>query len=274
MHNISSDTLHTDIWKIFDDYASQDICLSDLELPPHYDHLKLPVKPIEVNIAFFIRQLSQVHEDKMSYDLSLSMWIGWQDERLIGQTETAGCNPFVYKSRQQPELWIPGNSEEHIFYEFALTITCASELTFVASKDLHHLQKLLENEAGFVIYESGHVVAYISAEIHSNCKEMDFSAYPRDKHKCEFLIYSPIFVKVGATLPLKHQIFYKLYSFKDTFSLHTTLYNNWTIQSALPYEVFFSNLPENHTYGCVQKTKSVVDNHNFVCVIRDHTFVC
>ena len=108
-HFISSDTLCTDVWKIIDDYSSKDVCFSDLELPPSYDHLKLPKRPIEINIAFFIRQLSQVHEEKMSYDLSLSMWIGWQDDRLLGQTETAGCNPFVYRSKQ-PKLWIPGNT--------------------------------------------------------------------------------------------------------------------------------------------------------------------
>ena len=108
-HFISSDTLCTDVWKIIDDYSSKDVCFSDLELPPSYDHLKLPKRPIEINIAFFIRQLSQVHEEKMSYDLSLSMWIGWQDDRLLGQTETAGCNPFVYRSKQ-PQLWIPGNT--------------------------------------------------------------------------------------------------------------------------------------------------------------------
>ena len=107
MSHVSNDTLSTDIWKIFDDFASQDICFSDMELPPTYDRLKLPRKPIEIHIAYHIGQVSQVHEDKMMYDLSLSLWIAWQDERLIGQTEKAGCNPFVYRSKQ-PKLWIPG----------------------------------------------------------------------------------------------------------------------------------------------------------------------
>ena len=111
MGHVSNDTLSTDIWKIFDDFASQDICFSDMELPPGYDRLKLPSKPIEIHIAYHIGQVSQVHEDKMMYDLSLSLWIAWQDERLIGQTEKAGCNPFVYRSKQ-PKLWIPGKEED------------------------------------------------------------------------------------------------------------------------------------------------------------------
>ena len=113
MSHVSNDTLSIDIWKIFDDYTSQEICFSDMELPPSYDRLKLPRKPIEIHIAYHIGQVSQVHEDKMMYDLSLSLWIAWQDERLIGQTEKAGCNPFVYRSKQ-PKLWIPGNAERKI----------------------------------------------------------------------------------------------------------------------------------------------------------------
>ena len=73
----------------------------------------------------------------------------------------------------------------------------------MTSKDIHHLQKLLENETGYIVYKSGQVIAYLSAEINSICAEtdfsgagMDFSAYPRDKHKCAFFIYSPIYVKV------------------------------------------------------------------------------
>ena len=89
---------------------------------------------------------------------------------------------------------------------------CASELTFEASKDLHLLQKVLENDAGYVINESGQVVAYLTAEIHSNCYEMEFSAYPRDKHKCQFVIYSPIYVKVRADVQhkRKYSTFYTL----------------------------------------------------------------
>ena len=48
------------------------------------------------------------------------------------------------------------------------------------------------------------MIAYLSAEVHSTCPEMDlsgvgmdFSAYPRDKHKCAFFIYSPIYVEVA-----------------------------------------------------------------------------
>ena len=73
----------------------------------------------------------------------------------------------------------------------------------MVSKDIQHLQKLLENEAAYIVYESGQVIAYLSAEVPCICAEvdfsgagMDFSAYPRDKHKCAFFIYSPIYVKV------------------------------------------------------------------------------
>ena len=82
-------------------------------------------------------------------------------------------------------------------YLFAIIIICASDLAFVVSKDIHHLRKLLENEASYMIYESGQVVAYFSADIQSQCWTMDFSAYPRDTHICEFLIYSPTYLKVG-----------------------------------------------------------------------------
>ena len=101
----------TELWKIFDNYASQDVCFSNLELSSNYDHLKLPKKPMEIDIAFFILQLHEVHEDKKSYDLNINLWIGWQDERLRGQTEMAGCNPLVYRNKQ-PQLWIPGNLKE------------------------------------------------------------------------------------------------------------------------------------------------------------------
>ena len=90
---------------------------------------------------------------------------------------------------------------------------CVSELSFMASKDLQLLQKVLEKDAGYIINESGQVVAYLTAEIHSNCFEMEFSAYPRDKHKCEFFIYSPIYVKVRANVQHKRK-----YSTDYTFS--------------------------------------------------------
>ena len=102
----------TDIIGEFIDYhgndsLSEDICFSDLELPSDYDRFKLPIKPIDVNVGFLVRQISQVHEDKLGYDMKLGIWIEWQDKELARQTERAGCNPFVYKGIK-PKFWLPG----------------------------------------------------------------------------------------------------------------------------------------------------------------------
>ena len=96
-----------------------------------------------------------------------------------------------------------------------------------------------------MIYESGQVVAFFSADIQSQCWTMDFSAYPRDTHKCEFLIYSPIYHKVGKIFQLQNELSTG-FIFKDVMTLRTTLYKDWLIQSALPFKVAYSSLPEIH----------------------------
>ena len=91
-----------------------DICHSKIYLSQDYDRFKVPEDPMNIRMVFFIRQVSQVHEERMSYDLILNMWIMWQDKRLIGQTERAGCNPMVYNGKR-PKIWLPGKLFHKIF---------------------------------------------------------------------------------------------------------------------------------------------------------------
>ena len=74
-----------------------------------------------------------------------------------------------------------------------------------ASKDHRHFRTLLEKEAGFFIDAMGQVLAFVSTKIESTCEEMDFSTYPRDKHKCEFVIHSLTHKRVSKILGLKTQ---------------------------------------------------------------------
>ena len=88
------------------DKASGKQCHSSLDLPQDYNLHRPPSNPIDINVEFEIRQVRQVHEETMSYDLHLQLMLTWTDERLIGQTEKAGCNPvFVHEGKK---LWVPG----------------------------------------------------------------------------------------------------------------------------------------------------------------------
>ena len=69
---------------------------------------------------------------------------------------------------------------------------------FVPILDLHidslgninFLINLLHNDAGFMIDNTGIISAYMSVIVDNICKDMNFGAYPKDKHKCEFYISS------------------------------------------------------------------------------------
>ena len=89
------------------DKASGKQCHSGLDLPLDYNLRKPPSDPIGITVGFEIRQVRQVHEETMSYDLHLQLMLTWTDKRLIGQTEKAGCNPVFVDEGEK--LWVPGN---------------------------------------------------------------------------------------------------------------------------------------------------------------------
>ena len=92
------------------DLATGKQCHSSLSLPPGYDHFKPPGSPMDIIVQYEIRQVRQVHEETMSYDLHLQMMLTWTDRRLIGLTERVGCNPvFVSEGNK---LWVPGRVSE------------------------------------------------------------------------------------------------------------------------------------------------------------------
>ena len=59
-------------------------------------------------------------------------------------------------------------------------------------------KKLIEllRGADYVIEENGWVAAWGAASFELNCKSMEFSNYPYDKHKCEFFIRSDFYTDV------------------------------------------------------------------------------
>ena len=94
-------------------------CRAKLDLSAEYDHLKSPKNvaegPLDVKVEFDIRQVREVDESKKSYTINLHIYMNWTDERLIGQTEKAKCNPVFPET---PSFWIPGDD---IFFK---TLMC------------------------------------------------------------------------------------------------------------------------------------------------------
>ena len=61
---------------------------------------------MDITVQYEIRQVQQVHEKKMSYDLHMLLFVTWTDKRLIGLTDKTGCSPlFVHEG---DKLWVPG----------------------------------------------------------------------------------------------------------------------------------------------------------------------
>ena len=56
--------------------------------------------------------------------------------------------------------------------------------------NINFLINLLHNDANFMIDNTGRIAAYMSLIVDNICKDMNFGAYPKDKHKCEFYISS------------------------------------------------------------------------------------
>ena len=72
-----------------------------------------------------------------------------------------------------------------------------TDLALESSKNREKLKDLLRGEADYIIDKNGWVLARAAASYDLNCKSMDFSNYPYDKHKCEFLIRSDFYPQVG-----------------------------------------------------------------------------
>ena len=137
--------------------------------------------------------------------------MNWTDERLIGQTEEAKCNPVFPATAT---IWIPGDdiffNTIIMFYGLgnynrcsnSLMLTSVADLTLLSSQSTNKLTDLLSRESHYLIDENGTVYMWGAASFDLNCKSMDFSDYPYDKHKCEFLIHSNIYSEVKPTIEL------------------------------------------------------------------------
>ena len=75
-----------------------------------------------------------------------------------------------------------------------------TDLNIESSNNYKKLRELLRGGADYVIDENGLVAAWGAASCQLNCKSMDFSNYPYDKHKCEFLIRSDFYPQVVRNL--------------------------------------------------------------------------
>ena len=70
------------------------------------------------------------------------------------------------------------------------------DLVVESSQSYRKLRELLISGADYVIDENGWVAAWGAVSFQLNCKSMDFSNYPYDKHKCEFFIRPDLYTKV------------------------------------------------------------------------------
>ena len=176
-------------------------CVAKLELPPDYDRLKFPRNrsngPLDMYLEMDIRQVREVDESKKSYTLDVVFYIRWRDERLIGQTEKINCNP-IFPQHEMPEFWIPG--EAFFLYKksksFSSYLESLVDLKVESSQSYGKLTELLRGKANYIVDEKGWVMAWGATSCQLNCKSMDFSDYPYDKHKCEFLIRSEFYHQV------------------------------------------------------------------------------
>ena len=65
-----------------------------------------------------------------------------------------------------------------------------SDVHMESMGNINFFSNMLRNDAGFLIDETGQIMAYMSLSVNNYCKHMSFAAYPQDKHKCEFFISS------------------------------------------------------------------------------------
>ena len=72
----------------------------------------------------------------------------------------------------------------------------APDLAIESSQSYKKLGELLRQRADYVIDENGWIYAWGGASFDLNCKSMEFSNYPYDKHKCQFLIRSEYYPQV------------------------------------------------------------------------------
>ena len=144
---------------------------------------------MDITVQYEIRQVQQVHEKKMSYDLHMLLFLTWTDERLIGLTDNTGCNPlFVNEGKK---LWVPGElRKSQQYFGRKSYFVSISDVQIDSLGNINFLINLLHNEANFMIDNTGRIAAYMSLIVDNICKDMNFGAYPKDKHKCEFYISS------------------------------------------------------------------------------------
>ena len=81
-----------------------------------------------------------------------------------------------------------------------LTSLSVSDLNVESSTSYKKLRELLRGGADYLIDENGWVAAWGAASFQLNCKSMDFSNYPYDKHKCDFFIRSDFYPQVMRNL--------------------------------------------------------------------------
>ena len=174
-------------------------CRAKLNLSAEYDPLKSPKNvgegPLDVHVEFDIRQVREVDESKKSYTVDLHIYMYWVDERLIGQTEKTKCDPVFPAT---VTFWIPGTKLKFNFQtSSSMMLTSVSDLALQSSRNPNKLRDMLSRESHYLIDGNGTVAMWGAASFDLNCKSMDFSYYPYDKHKCEFLIHSDMYTEVN-----------------------------------------------------------------------------
>ena len=78
-----------------------------------------------------------------------------------------------------------------------MMLRSVSDLALQSSKSPNILRDMLTKESHYLIDENGTVAMWGADSFDLNCKSMDFSYYPYDKHKCEFLIHSDMYTEVN-----------------------------------------------------------------------------
>ena len=135
----------------------------------------------------------------------------------------------------------------HIAWQGIYRIS-VTDLIVESSRSYWKLKKLLTVEAGYAIDENGWVGAWGPTSFQLNCKSMEFSNYPYDKHKCDFLIRSDIYTQVHELKGSeKHLTLRKIYFEQEFLWLHSEVVFGMASSAALPYKIYYSKLPENHT---------------------------
>ena len=96
--------------------------------------------------------------------------------------------------------YIRWHYNRYVLYIDPMISLSVTDLIIESSQSYTKLRDLLRGGADYVIDENGGVAAWGPASCQLNCKSMDFSNYPYDNHKCEFLIRSDFYPQANINL--------------------------------------------------------------------------